>query len=327
MTKLGRLGLRSGVVLVSLLGVVAAHAEEKAAATAAPATAAPATDAGTDIVRLKNGGLLRGKISELIPGESVTIITLSGKTREVSMSEVDYAGPAEKDPQASPPPAAPAPKPAAAVADDEEEDEDEKVDAGKATKPYVTVHGREARLHLVADEPGITFHRQVSSAVAVGGGGSAYANGFERMCTAPCEVSLPAGTETIALSRDGDPPIAGDPVQLPAGEARMRGSFNTHDGVRMAGWFTLIGGVLGGAALALTSSSKGQDCTYGSCVETTELNIGQLVLGIATFGAGVGVGLTLVRVSDAATVEVESASAAPGRSFSGVRGVALSGRF
>jgi hypothetical protein len=304
------------------MSVVTAHAEEQSSAQTAPAT-----DAGTDVVRLKNGGLLRGKISELLPGESVTIITLSGKTRELPMSEVDYAGPAAKDPQAASQPAAPAPKPAAAAADEDEEEEDDKVDVGKGTKPYVTVHGREARLHIIADEPGVTFHRQVSSAVAVGGGGSAYANGFERICTAPCEVSLPAGTETIALSRDGDPPIAGDPVQLPAGEAQLRGSFNTHEGVRMAGWLTLIGGVLGGAALALTSSSKGQDCSNGTCVESTNLNVAQLAVGIATFGAGMGVGLTLVRVSDAATVEVESASAAPGRSLSGVRGVALSGRF
>jgi hypothetical protein len=44
-------------------------------------------------VRLKNGGLLRGKISELGPGDAVTIATLTGKTREFAMNALEYAGP------------------------------------------------------------------------------------------------------------------------------------------------------------------------------------------------------------------------------------------
>ncbi|HVY25586.1 MAG TPA: hypothetical protein VHB79_03515 [Polyangiaceae bacterium] len=322
MVKLGQSGLASGIVLASLLIAAAAHAEEHAAAPAAPATDA----ADPDIVRLKNGGLVRGSITELIPGDSVTIVTRAGKTREFSMNEVEYAGSAAKDPQASPP-AAKVAAPAAADDDEDEDPDDSKSSAHADAKPYVTVHGREARLQLIANEAGITFHRQVASAVAVGGGGSAYATGYERMCTAPCKVSLPAGTETFALSRDGDPPLAGDPVQLPAGDAQLRGSISSRGGVRLAGWLSMIGGVVGGAALALTSTSKGQTCSFGTCVESTEVNVGQLAAGIAMFGVGLGVGVVLVRIPDAASVEVESASATPGRSLAGARGVALTGHF
>jgi hypothetical protein len=318
MTKLGKWGMGSTIVLASTLAVAVAQAQEAPATSSAPASDA----AGTDVVRLKNGGLLRGKISELIPGDSVTIITLSGKTREFPMSEVDYAGPAAKDPQATSEAAAPAAKAATPVADDEEEEEDSKPKARSAAKPYVTVNGRESRLHIVAPEAGITFHRQSATAVS----GAIYATGYERLCTAPCQVTLPAGTETIALSRDGDPPIAADPVTLPAGDAQLHGRLESRGGIRAAGWLTLIGGAVAGGVVMFTSSSKGQECSFGTCSETTEINMGQLIAGAALMGVGLGVGLVLVRVPDSAVVQVESASAS-NRPLTLARGVTLSGHF
>src|SRR5688500_7843319 len=68
-----------------------ATASEPAASE--PEAVAPKAE-GKDVVRLKNGGLVRGTIVELLPGESVTITTALGKTREFAMSEVSYAGPA-----------------------------------------------------------------------------------------------------------------------------------------------------------------------------------------------------------------------------------------
>jgi hypothetical protein len=55
--------------------------------------------AAPDAVKLKNGGLLRGTISELIPGKSVVLITATGEVRTIPMEEVEYAGP----PRAWPP--------------------------------------------------------------------------------------------------------------------------------------------------------------------------------------------------------------------------------
>src|SRR5688572_477116 len=109
------------VVAVGWVGLHAEIARAEEPAAAAPAVSAP------DVVRLKNGGLLRGTISELVPGQTVTIVTASGKTRELPMAEVDYAGPADKDPQVGAGPAVPtataapaaATAPAAASAQDE----------------------------------------------------------------------------------------------------------------------------------------------------------------------------------------------------------------
>jgi hypothetical protein len=321
----GRLGLGASTLLSLGLMVGAAHAEEPKAG--ADATAGAAAD--PDVVRLKNGGMLRGKISELIPGDTVTIVTVTGKTREIKMSEVDYAGPAAKDPQGTA-----AEKPVAEKANEKTAAEDDSEDvaaSNKEGKPqsYVTVHGKEARLHVVSTEPGITLHRQASAAFATGGGVSAFATGYERMCTAPCDVSLPAGTETLALSRGDKPPISAEPVTLPPGNSEVRASFESRSGLRVAGWLLLLGSSIGGLALVFTSASTKQDCSTGPsyCHETSDLNAGQMIAGVALASVGAGVGVALAVLPDKPVIEVASSGPNFSRPLSVPRGVTVSGRF
>jgi hypothetical protein len=333
MVKVSRLGLGTGAVLALCFSAGVAHAEGPAAGTAAAPAAAEASAPGAtasdvDVVRLKNGGLLRGKISELVPGDSVTIVTVTGKTREFKMSEVDYAGPSAKDPQAAPAPAATvAPGPAATSTDFGEKASEASAKDGSPTKSYVTVHGREARLHLISDEPGITFHRQTGSAFAVGAGGSAYATGYERICTTPCDVSLPAGTETLALSRGEKPPISAEPVTLPAGQSEMRGTLESRAGIRAAGWVVAIGGAVVGSVLMFTATKKEQNCDFGVCNDTTTLDAGKLVGGAVIMGAGLGIGIAMVAVRDKAVVEVNPQSGAAQRPLALARGISLHGHF
>src|ERR1700710_814517 len=51
-------------------------------------TAAPGAKPVTapDVIRLKSGGMLRGTISELVPGGDVVLITVAGDMRRVPMS-------------------------------------------------------------------------------------------------------------------------------------------------------------------------------------------------------------------------------------------------
>src|SRR3954471_22558833 len=60
-----------------------------------PAGSAGGVVAAPDVVRLKNGGMLRGTISELVPGGDVVLITATGEERRFAMRDVDYAGPAD----------------------------------------------------------------------------------------------------------------------------------------------------------------------------------------------------------------------------------------
>jgi hypothetical protein len=52
--------------------------------------------AAKDVVKLKSGGLLRGTIAELVPGEFVVIVLITGETRRIAASEFDYAGPEDQ---------------------------------------------------------------------------------------------------------------------------------------------------------------------------------------------------------------------------------------
>ncbi|HUQ53100.1 MAG TPA: hypothetical protein VM692_12825, partial [Gammaproteobacteria bacterium] len=283
--------------------------------TAEPSTAA-APQADGDVVRLKNGGLLRGKVSELIPGDSVTIVTLTGKVREFPMSEVEYAGPAAQDPKRS--------APSVDVSTAQKQPESVSADIAK---PYVTVHGREARVKLVSDTDGVTFYRQTGSAFAVGAGGSAFATGYERICAAPCEVSLPAGTETLALGRGDKAPRAAEPVTLPAGVSEVRGTFQSRAGVRVGGWIILVGGAIVGSVLMATAMDSEQSCDLGVCYETTEFDGARFLAGTLILGAGVGIGLGMGLMRDKALISVHPQRSSAERSLVSARGASFYGSF
>ena len=78
---------------------------------AAPEAQEPTISANgnLDVVHLRNGGMVRGTISEQIPGERVVIVTLSGEVRSFPMSEVAYAGPLADAPGAQQEPGTPSP--------------------------------------------------------------------------------------------------------------------------------------------------------------------------------------------------------------------------
>lgn len=108
--------LLTSAVVVALPASVAAQTVEAAdapepaesASEGAPAPevevpVAPARVPAGDVVRLRNGGVLRGTIAELIPGDRVVIVTAAGDRRELPMSEVTYAGPVDGSPTVAPP--------------------------------------------------------------------------------------------------------------------------------------------------------------------------------------------------------------------------------
>ncbi len=284
---------------MSLLVSTSALAETPAPTPTA--ASAPSPNSGSDIVRLKNGGVVRGKISELLPGASVTIVSASGKTHEFQMNEVSYAGPESQDPAATAAP--PAPPPASKPPQIEWSNQ-----GSDDTKPYVTVHGAEAKLKLVSDPPGLTFHRENSSAIAYGRGGVAQATGYERLCTSPCSISLPAGTESFALSADGKAPVSAGSVTFPAGESTIQGTYNKRSGVRVAGVVVIVASAVAGAALLATSFNN--TCDYGDDT-CSKLNPTNLLAGTLILGLGVGIGAGLLLIPDGGNVQVVPSSNAP----------------
>jgi hypothetical protein len=282
----------------------------------APAAKAPPPDATpADVVRLKNGGLLRGNISELVPGGTVTIVTMTGGTRTFNMSEVAYAGPAAQDPQAAPAqaPAAAPPPPA-------------------PPQPYVTVHAAEARIQFHSVEEDTTFYRRSGAAYAEGHYGwarvSSVAKGYERICTAPCEASLPSGRETIAFGHDNDDePKELDSVTLPPGNSLVSLSFKDRGGVRTAGVVTMVAGAaLGVTLLALLYVDQKDGCHGCDNDARATRDTIYLLGGGAAFGIAFGVGIPLIRVKDKPTLDVSPSDSAA-RRLDQARGLTFSGTF
>ena len=306
--KYGRVwGGAALAVLMNLSMAARAEAEPTSKDAAAPSAPPP------DIVRMKDGGLLRGTIAESVPGSFVTIVLLTGETRKIAFSEVDYAGPAD---------AAPKPTHKKRHVDDDDDDDD---DAQKAAqpprntdtrKPFVTVHGAEANISFRSTPNAHTLYRRDGTATAFGSNGvGVIATGFSEICTAPCEASLPAGTYTFGVSKPKGVAVEGDQVTLPAGESRLHADYTDNSELRLAGWVTMIGGVAVGSGLLLEGLlSGGLDCSgsTGECTEKPK-NDTLIYAGGALEVGGVLIGLILINQKDGVELAVTPGGPESGR--------------
>ncbi len=255
------------------------------------------TKVGPDIVRLKSGGLVRGTITELEPGVKVRGVSGSGKVFEFPMAEVAYAGPADERL------AAPAAKQAIPAA------------GADGAQPALR-DGRElSTVRLESEPPGLTFHRPGSSAVAFGTYGAGVATNYERLCTAPCEVTLPAGTETLALSRPGGLPREAGFVTIPAGRFRVTGAFESRAATRAAGWVIAAGSVVLGAAAFYASVGEKKVCSpdYGrgqDCRDELDVDLPLALVGALGGSLGMGIGLSMAVRADQPVVKAQPAARA-----------------
>jgi hypothetical protein len=268
---------------------------------------APVSPATLDVIRLKNGGLLRGTIVELVPGATVTVLLPTGETRKVLLSDTTFAGRAADEPTAGgsqPNAASPSSEPTPQVGDE------------TRPKPYATIHAAAARVRLVGSQPGLTFHLQTGSAAYSGGlpGASAEAaRGYSRLCTAPCSIELPAGYHRFGLSDPSGALAHGNDEIAVKDSDTVRGTYNSKAGVRTLGWLLIpagIGAFAGLSAYAFNGAAT-LDCMAppAGCHMTPNLGVfmaGILVVPVAAMGT-----FFLVRVSDTASLEVIPAGAAP----------------
>jgi hypothetical protein len=258
---------------------------------------------------LRSGGLVRGTISELDPGGKVVILTLTGEARTFSMSDVSYAGPASEAPQSRPSPAGGAPGEGSSGETDPNGPRDfggPIVESKPELRPEVTVHAREARLSITSAPAGLTLHKRSSSAIAVGPGGVAVATGFEEICTAPCEATMPAGSHTFGVSEPGKPAVQADAVSLPPGKSTVSATYTSRSGTRVGGWVVMGAGAVVGGLVMLAAFGKEQQCSEysGTCYETSKVNMGTLVAGTGIMVGGMLGGLIMIGTSDKAQVQV-----------------------
>lgn len=218
--------------------------------------------AAPDLVRLKNGSMLRGTIGELVANDHVTVITVTGETRRFSLAEVTYAGPASEAPAPAAivtPAAAPAKSDAAAR-------------HGGNMKPDVAsgAEAGKARLRLSANSPNVTFYMNTGQ---VRGGFTGYVSGswhrpdelmfgeissryYKRLCTAPCTATLPEGRHDLALGVDDDIVSSENKLDL-RGDMDIRGEYVDKSSWRTAGIFVFGGSMVAGLVMMLLDRGAG----------------------------------------------------------------------
>jgi hypothetical protein len=224
----------------------------------------------------------------MVPNDYVVIVTVTGESKRLAMSDVQYAGPAAEEPRSYPEPEAAVPPPAAKPAPKRVDDDDD-------VKPEITLHAEEARLKLTSEPTGHTFHKRTSSAVVTSGSASAVGAGYREMCTTPCEVSIGAGTYTFGVSEPGEPPVASEPVAVPPGNSELHASYNDRSGVRTAGIVIGVASAIVGGGLMVAAISG------------DEMSTGLLYAGTGVFCGGFLIGYSLLLVKDSAEVEVRQA--------------------
>jgi hypothetical protein len=275
---------------------------------------APATP--PDIVRTKDGGMVRGTIIELQPGKQVTLVGLDGKTRTIPMSEVVFAGPAAEDrgavaptpPSEAPPsPGAPAPTPAPPSS--------APLALAPAPTTAPTVHG----LRLLADEPNLTFFVAAGTAQGISVGMNPVSHTpmpvavasttFNRLCTAPCEATMDPGSYTLAIQRPNGGLLAADALTL-HGNEELKATWVSRSTARWTTFF--IGAALTTIGLVVGSRSTTTCAEVG--VGATDL-WGQPILeqqcsksypnevpGLIMFGVGTFLLFTPLLIPDKAVI-------------------------
>ena len=156
-----------------LLAATPAFADEPLQALPPPPAASPTTTSsgGTiDAVHLRNGGLYRGRVTEIVPGDHVTILVEKGEPKRVAWGDID------KVIVASPPPPAAAPtgdwtSPGARV-------------IPPATPPTpAPMVGPKVRVHINSPSRVILYRRPAGT------------NSWVQACASPCDEELPLGDQ------------------------------------------------------------------------------------------------------------------------------------
>jgi hypothetical protein len=279
--------LRSVVLLASLLVPSVALADEEPPplpppAPSAPAPAAPASGSATiDNVHLRNGGLYRGHVTEIVPGDHVTIVVEKGETKRIPWPEVDrviVSSAAVPPPPPSPGGAAPATPPLAA--------------------PMV---GPRARVHITTSRTVILYRKPAGS------------NAWSQACTSPCNEELPIG-DTYRLTGNG----VGGTKEFHL-EASPGGTVDVAVDPANTGGM-IIGGAMAGAGVvtgyvgllvaAIGAGRNAKDCDFVNSCNSSKDGDDMVAGGLIAMGIGAAltIGGILVFVSSAKTDVTQSSA-------------------
>jgi len=248
----------------SAVCVTSLFPREAAAQQAAPAGGVP------DEVRLKDGSVFRGTITERVPSDHVDLLMPTGQTRRFHMSDVSYAGAASHP------------------------------EGGGGPEP--------ADVHVASDQADVQLLVRVGQSEAVGwtfrGAIELEGRQYAIVCTAPCDAQLPSGLQRLALSRHGGGAVeADDPVQL-HGPATLYTHYDSHAAIRTVGWVIGFASGIGGIVIMVLSFDFSCSQAQEQAGQCSFVNTGQFIAGLAVAIVGGIVGGIMAGIGDSATIQL-----------------------
>jgi len=246
----------------------------------APAgTVSESTTATIDTVHLRSGGMFRGRVTEIVPGDHVTVLLTTGESRRVVWRDVERVIVASTAiPPASGTPTAP------------------------ATAPMT---GPRARVHMKTPHPAYLYRRAAGT------------TDFVTACSSPCDEEMPIG-DTYRIGGNGFATTSEFSLAAaPGGSVELSVDGPNWAGIVGGGLLTVGGGFTAyiGTALAISGSITGsRSCSSGystrNCEDTDSIrNVG---LGAIAVGAGMIV-LGLVIVYPSMKTDFSQTAATPAK--------------
>jgi hypothetical protein len=256
-------GITCGLVAMVLAPSVAFADDE--VAQLPPAQPPPAgsvtesTTATVDTVHLRSGGMFRGRVTEIVPGDHVTVLLTTGESRRVVWRDVDRVIVAST----AVPPLASAPAAAASAA----------------------MVGPRARVHVKAPHPSFLYRRAAGT------------TDFITACESPCDMEMPIG-DTYKIGGSGFSTTSEFKLDAPpGGSVELTVDGPNWAGIVGGGAITIGGGFTAyvGVILALTGSSCSNDRYSSSNYDNNCTEVRNVGLGAMAVGAGmIALGLLIV---------------------------------
>ena len=197
-------------------------------------------------------------------------------------------------------------------------------------QPAVTLHSREARVLFESSPDHLAIYRSSYRSVGWATAGNisvtADTHGYQRICVAPCEVSVAAGTDTLSVSKTANGeswPLPIGAVTFPAGTSRVRLDYHDRGPVRRVGGWVFLSGLVG-MGYGFFEAAGYAKCGDGTCKDGKLRGIawsGGLMLGAFAIGG------IMLSVDDVVEVKVTTRSQAYTPAPPRGREVSLRGHF
>jgi hypothetical protein len=171
-----------------------------------------------------------------------------------------------------------------------------------APPPEARVTFRSGSEHLAIYRRSYTSSSWVSVGRVTGGG---IESAFQRICVAPCEASLPAGTDTYSVSRTSNGeeyPRSIGAITVPPGSATVDLVYRDRRFVRRVGKLIMFTGFIGGLVYSGVQLAGHAECDDDEACERRRLVGAGVGLGVAL--GSFGVGRILAGIDDVVDVNI-----------------------